>query len=253
MTKDNLQNISYPEQVKIYSKKIKQNIILKNFYQSNYNKIVDIVYKNFDRNENIQIVEIGCGPSFLKDIYQNTLYTDIESHDNCDLVVDATNMPFEDEGIDVFFLHNVFHHIPNIEKFFLEARRCLKKNGIIYIIDPHNSFFSKFIYKYFHHEIFDTKSNWKFISKNPQTDSNQALAWIVFTRDINQFNTKFVDLKLIQKKYFSFLTYIVSGGVNNNLKLPIFFLKLSNLFEKIFKLFMKKYLALFCEILIKKL
>ena len=114
MKKDNLQNISYPQQVKIYSKKIKQNIILKNFYQSNYNKIVDIVYKNFDRNENIQIVEIGCGPSFLKDIYQNTLYTDIESHDNCDLVVDATNMPFENEGIDVFLLHNFFHHIPNI-------------------------------------------------------------------------------------------------------------------------------------------
>ena len=89
---------------------------------------------------------MGCGPSFLKEVYPNTLYTDIEKHDNCDLVVDARKMPFNDESVNIFFLHNVFHHISNIEIFFKEAKRCLKKNGLIYIIDPHNSYFSKSIH-----------------------------------------------------------------------------------------------------------
>ena len=34
-------------------------------------------------------------------------------------------MPFENESIDIFFLHNVFHHIPDIEKFFNEVRTDL--------------------------------------------------------------------------------------------------------------------------------
>ena len=253
MKKNNIHNIPYHLQVLNYSKIIKQNLILKNFYKINYDKIVKIIDKNFENNKQVQIIELGCGPSFLKEVYPNTIYTDIESHQNCDLVVNAIDMPFDDESINFFFLHNVFHHIPNIEKFLVEAKRCLKKGGLIYIIDPHYSYFSKLIYKYFHHEKFETSLSWKFESNNPQQDSNQALAWIVFERDYDLFKKKFKNFQIIDKKYFSFLTYIISGGFNHNFNLPILFFKISVFFEKIFKFFMKKYLGLFCEILIKKL
>jgi len=252
LKKNNIHNIPYYLQVINYSKIINKNFILKNFYKNNYNKILHIIDKNFDKNKDIQVVEIGCGPSFLKDVYPNTLCTDIEKHDNCDLVVDALNMKFKEESVDIFFLHNVFHHIPDVEKFLNDAKKALKKGGLIYIIDPHKSFFSKIIYKYFHHEKFDTSSTWKFKSEDPQLDSNQALAWIVFERDLDLFKIKFKNLEIIEKNYFSFLTYIVSGGLNYNLKIPLIFFKISVTFEKIFKPLMRKYLGLFCEILIKK-
>lgn len=253
MKKNNIHNIPYHLQVINYSKIFEQNRILKKFYENNYKKLTQIIDNHFDKDQKIQITEIGCGPSFLKDIYPNTLYTDVEEHKNCDLVVDALNMPFKNESIDVFFLHNVFHHIPDIEKFFIEVKRTLKKDGIIYIIDPHNSIFSKIIYKFFHHERFDTSASWKFHSNNPQIDSNQALAWIIFERDVKLFESKFNNLKILEKKYFSFLTYIVSGGLNYNSKVPNIFFKISIFLEKVLKLLMKRYLGLFCEILIKKL
>ena len=45
---------------------------------------------------------MGCGPSFLKQFHENTIYTDIELHDNCDLIVDAQKMPFENNSIVSF-------------------------------------------------------------------------------------------------------------------------------------------------------
>ena len=44
-------------------------------------------------------------------------------------------MPFENNSIDVFFLQNVFHHIPDINNFLREADRCLKKNGYFLIME----------------------------------------------------------------------------------------------------------------------
>ena len=56
--------------------------------------------KHFFKNKNPIIIELGCGPSFLKEVYPNTIYTDIDKHENCDLVVNATDMPFENESIN---------------------------------------------------------------------------------------------------------------------------------------------------------
>ena len=249
--KKNNNKITYSEQINHYSKIIKQNFALFKFYQDNYK----LFLRKLDRLDmsNPKVIELGCGPSFLKQFYKNTIYTDIELHDNCDLIVDAQKMPFENNSIDVFFLQNVFHHIPDINKFLKEADRCLKKNGIVYIIDPHNSLFSSIVYKFFHHEEFDVKGKWTFLSKNPQNDSNQALSWIVFERDLKQFNDKFPKFNIIHKSYFSFLSYIITGGLNHNFKLPKLFVKIIDIFEVLLRSFMKKFLGLYCCVILKKL
>ena len=64
MKKNNIHNIPYYLQVLNYSKIIEQNHILKKFYENNYNKITQIIDKHFDKDQKIQIIEIGCGPSF---------------------------------------------------------------------------------------------------------------------------------------------------------------------------------------------
>ena len=64
MKKNNIHNIPYHLQVINYSKIIEQNRILKKFYENNYKKLTQIIDNHFDKDQKIQITEIGCGPSF---------------------------------------------------------------------------------------------------------------------------------------------------------------------------------------------
>ena len=251
MTKNKISELQYDLQVQSYIEILDKNYLLKQFYSKNYEDFNYFLKSNHIINP--AILEIGCGPSFLKKYYPNLISSDIEKHSNCDFIANAKDLPFDKESIDVIFLHNVFHHIDDIDKFFKQADKCLRKNGIIYLIDPNYSCFSKIIYKYFHHEKFDLNADWKFNSSNPQLDSNQALSWIVFERDIEIFKNRYPNFKIIEKKSFSFLTYLLSGGFNYNINLPKFLCKIIFKIDNYLSFFMKNYLGLFQKIIIKKL
>ena len=72
-----------------------------------------------------------------------------------DLTINAERLPFTDKSLDVIILLNVIHHITNSEKFLTECHRVLKYDGQILLIEPANTWFSRIIYKNFHHEDFD--------------------------------------------------------------------------------------------------
>lgn len=50
--------------------------------------------------------------------------------------IDATNMPFENESIDVILSNHVMEHIPNESLFLKEMYRVLKNNGTIFLTIP---------------------------------------------------------------------------------------------------------------------
>jgi len=106
------------------------------------------------------LVELGSGGGFIKDVIGSAITSDILELPNVDKVFSAVEMPFEQESVDAFFMIDVLHHIADPRAFFTEAMRCLKVAGKIVMIEPANTLFSRFIYKNFHHEAFDTKSNW---------------------------------------------------------------------------------------------
>lgn len=191
---------------------IKSKEFLRAFYLENYS-----AFKQ--KLESVQmegkIVELGCGATCIKEILPEAVTTDVFEHDYCDLVVDATAMPFEDQSIKAFFLMNVFHHIPDVNKFLAEASRCLKTGGIIYISDQHVGIISHFILKYAHNEYFDSKAdNYSFTSINPLNSANGALTWMVFKRD----NAKILsdkNLKMELYEPFAPLMYWLLGGLKN--------------------------------------
>jgi ubiquinone/menaquinone biosynthesis C-methylase UbiE len=59
---------------------------------------------------------------------------DIEFH-----VIDALNLPFQDEEFDIIYGSAIVHHLEDLDKFFSEVYRCLKKDGICRFIDEANS------------------------------------------------------------------------------------------------------------------
>ena len=90
------------------------------------------------------------------------------------------------------------------------------------MIEPGKSPFSRFIYKTFHHEDFDDKTDWTFPATGPLSGSNQALPFIVFTRDKEIFEKEFPLLEVEKLSLHSGLRYLVSGGVSRKQMVPDF-------------------------------
>ena len=176
-----------------------------------------------------QIVEIGSGASFAKQIMPEMVATDILPYRSVDVVVDAMEMPFKDRSLRAIFMLNTLHHIPDAKRFFSEARRCLRPNGRILIIDQYLGWLSYWIYKYAHHEPFNVKAaEWNFKSTGPLSGANGALCWIIFFRDREKFKQLFPELYIERIKPHTPLCYWLAGGLKPWSLLPPNFFRLAS-------------------------
>lgn len=171
------------------------------------------------------LVELGSGAGFIKEVISNAITSDILELPNVDKVFSALKMPFEKASVDAFFMFDVLHHITDPGAFFREALRCLKIGGRIVMIEPANTLWSRFIYKNFHHELFDTQAKWEFGSlqeTGPLSDGNGALPWIIFSRDRRIFENEFPSLRIVRMRNHTPLRYLLSGGLTLRQLVPSF-------------------------------
>lgn len=95
-----------------------------------------------------KILDLGCGNGRLTEIFKD-LSIDYTGADISDTLlsiakskyptqkfqkIDFLSLPFEDASFDKIYCLSVFHHIPSVkyrEQFLAEARRVLKKDGIM--------------------------------------------------------------------------------------------------------------------------
>ena len=136
------------------------------------------------------------------------------------------------------------------ELFLRSAEKSLLIGGRIIMIEPSNNYWSRFVYKLIGHEPFDTRQiEWKFESKDPLLDSNQALSWIIFERDYQKFKNLFPRFSLIQKKNMMPFSYLLSGGHSFNTRIG----KLIRITRSFEKFFFDKYLGMFNLICLEKI
>lgn len=226
---------------------ILQKKFLKKIYLHWYKTFAGIAPTN-----NLPVLEIGSGGGFLKEVLPNVITSDILPLPNVDKVFSAEEMPFDNNSLSGIVMLNVFHHIPRPYLFLKEAERCLAKGGKIVMIEPANSALGRFIYKRFHHEPFDETAGREIAAGKPLSNSNQALPYIYFERDIRQFATDFPKLKINSVRYHSPFSYVLSGGVSRSAMLPAFCLPLVFFAEFLFSPFNKQ-IGLFCTIEVEKL
>lgn len=242
-------HLDLPETTLQHREIILSKPFLKRIYVDWYNAFKSYCEKNA---ANGKIVEIGSGGGFLKEIYPEVITSDIMPLSVCDMQFSAEAMPFEDHSLKAIFMLNVLHHIPNNEQFFSEAQRTLTKGGFIYMIEPATTWFSKIIYKNFHHEPFDeTVKEWKFASKGPLSDANGALPFIIFQRDYEKFKQLFPELELIAFQYHTPLKYLLSGGLSKPSLVPYFLYGFLTFTEKLLSFLFPKF-ALFQTIIVRK-
>lgn len=197
-------------------------------------------------------LEIGSGGGFLKEVFPEVITSDVVALPDMDMVVNAEELPFTEKELGCIMMLNVFHHIPRPWIFLKEAERCLVKGGKIVMIEPANSTFGRFIYKRFHHEPFDEKGGREIETGHRMSSSNQALPYIYFERDLEQFKKDFPSLKINKVKYHSPMLYLISGGVSRSAMFPFFTYGFFSLIEKMMLPFGRQ-AGLFCTVEIEKI
>ncbi len=207
-----------PHTTELHAKIIQQKMFLKKLY-------IDF-YKQFkagiDQPANKMMVELGSGGGFIKDIMPNVITSDVLELTSVDMVFSATKMPFENSTIDGFFMIDVLHHIADSRAFFAEVCRCLKTSGKIVMIEPANTLWARFIYKNFHHELFDEQAQWQLNGTGPLSNANGAIPWIIFSRDREVFEKEFPSLRIVAIHNHTPLRYLLSGGLTLHQLVPSF-------------------------------
>jgi hypothetical protein len=210
-------------------------------------------FLNIDNIPNKMILEIGSGASPLKIFYSHVLTSDILPLDYLDFVFDCHEIDRQ-EGIynlslDVITLTNVLHHLKDPIEFLVKAHPKLKKKGKIVLTEPFFSSVSTVIYKYIHHEAVDCRIKEPRLehTEGPLSSANQILPYLIFFRndEWNRMLSKMYYFPVTNIRFFSCLSYFLTGGFSRNIPVPhsiyksLFSvdLKLSRRFPKIFASF----------------
>lgn len=162
-------------------------------------------------------VELGAGVAPMRDSYPDVLATDVVPSANLDRALDAQHMNLPAESVRAFFLQNCFHHFPDPDQFFRELERVLQPGGGAVMIEPYHGPFASFLYKrLFKTEGFDKHAPaWTVEAHGPMNGANQALSYVVFVRDLRQFEQKHPGLEVVRRQPLgNYVKYLLSGGLN---------------------------------------
>ncbi len=225
--------IDSPELISVRRKILLKKKFLKKIYEEWY-----LLIKERLPESNSPVLEIGSGAGFFREFSgSNVITSEILQADGVDLVFDACKgIPFKNKSLSAVVMTDVLHHLPDTVRFFSEAERVLENSGKIIMIEPWVTGWSKFIFKNFHHEPFDTSSaDWNFASSGPLSGANGALPWIIFKRDFLRFKNSFPNLTVRDIRLMMPFRYLVSGGFSIPSVLPSQLFGLSKFIESAIK------------------
>ncbi|QKV63224.1 methyltransferase domain-containing protein [Pseudomonas sp. 43A] len=222
------------ERIELHSKVLETKQMLKEVFVEFHHSFHELAARHIPA-KGLE-VELGAGVAPMRDTYRQVLATDIVAAPYLDQVVDAQNMELDDAGVAVFYGQNCFHHFPEPDLFFNEVKRTLKPGGGLILIEPYYGPLASTLYKrMFKSEGFDKAyGSWNTPATGPMNGANQALSFLVFIRDKEEFDRKHPSLEIVHQEVCNnYLRYLISGGLNFRQLLPNFCTPLIKLLEKI--------------------
>jgi SAM-dependent methyltransferase len=166
-------------------------------------------------------LELGSGAGFLGECVPHVVTSDVLPIPGIDVVLDAGRLPFGAGRLRAVVMTNVLHHLPDVGAFFREAARVVRVGGVIVMLEPWNTPWSRFVYRRLHHEPFEPDAaEWRVASGGPLSGANGALPWIVFERDRARFEREFPMWRVQSIRCTMPLRYLLSGGVSMRSLMP---------------------------------
>lgn len=173
------------------------------------------IQESIPLSDNPKMIEIGSGPGPSRSLGHQWIRSDIRASENVMVVNRAERLPFADDSLDAIVLKDVWHHIPDINAFLVEGHRVLKHGGVIAAFDPYWSALGRLVYRYLHHEPWDTKAERWTLETNDPADSNQALSYLMLRRDRDLFDELWGDKFFITERGRHIgPSFLLSGGVS---------------------------------------
>jgi len=210
-------DLDSPETTVLRRQIIQGKSFLKKFYHECYLSIA----QSLPNHINGPVVELGSGAGFLKEYIPNLFTSEIIKIQDVDLILDGTNLPFSTDALKGIVMIDVLHHMPNVASFFSDAAACIKPGGVIIIIEPWSTLWSRFVYRHLHHEPFELGvKDWKLPAGGPLSQANSALPWIIFERDRKKFDKEFPQFQVKEIMLNFPFCYILSGGVSLRSMIP---------------------------------
>jgi len=182
--------------------------LLRSVYEEWYSQIASAVPDGSG-----YVIELGSGGDRLRDYLPDLIVTDVLWYRGLDVCANAESLPIGNKRLRAIVMINVLHHVPNPRAFFSEAIRCLAPGGVIAMVEPWVTQWSRLVYSLVRHERFDARAlEWGFRSSNPMASSNQALPWIIAERDRSVFEASFPALEIQEIRVQHPFRYLISGG-----------------------------------------
>lgn len=205
---------------------IQKKPFLKAIYSEWYQRIVEALpIKN-------KVLELGSGAGFFPEYLPQIITSEVFRVPGVGLIADACALPLPDFSLDAIVMTDVFHHIPNVDRFLSEATRCIRPGGKIVMIEPWRTPWSEWVYTNLHPEPFQPDSGWEIPSSGPLSGANGALPWIVFERDRAIFEAQFPQWRIVGIEPMMPISYLLSGGVSLRALIPGWMYQLVRAFER---------------------
>jgi len=240
-------NLDNPETTVIKRRIIQGKPFLKRLYRSFYDELLNLG-KGAPPGP---AVEFGSGPGFLKDLDPAVFASDVFCIPGLDLNFSAGHVPFKNNSLSCILMVDVFHHLPDPLAFLKEAERCLVRGGRVIMIEPFNSLFGRFVYRYLHQEPFEPEGDWNPRGEGPLSRANSALPWIIFSRDRKRFEQECPGMKIKTIRPHTPFAYLFSGGLSYRTLLPGFLFRPVRWMERVLSPF-RTHLSMFGTICLEK-
>ncbi|MFN8542837.1 MAG: class I SAM-dependent methyltransferase [Candidatus Binatia bacterium] len=160
------------------------------------------------------LIEVGCGPGFMKELWPEVLATDVVASPYAERVVDAAALPFADGEVATIVLLDVFHHLPAPHRFLREVARTLRGGGRLLLVEPWLGLAGRVFYRWIHHEgcdpRVDPEAPWTAAGKDPM-DGNAALPWLYF-RPGGWLERSGLPLRILRRERIAALPWLLTGG-----------------------------------------
>ena len=216
-----------------------------------YKQLYSEQFKGFPDFSQKNILEVGSGTSPLKLFYSHVKTSDIMELEYLDFVFNAEEIDtftlIPDNSLDIISLTNVLHHLRNPCEFLIKAAKKLKAGGMVIFTEPYVSVLSKPLYLYFHYESTDLHVKKPELPEvqGPLSSANNALPYLIFNGPWADALRSTYDFSNKDRRYFSSLSYMATGGIRRNFRIPTFIYKpffyldlgFSRLFPKLFASF----------------
>lgn len=198
------------------------------------------------------VLELGSGAGFLSDFVPGLIASEVFYWPGVHAVLDGLQLPFAAGALRGIVMIDVLHHLPQPRRFFTEAMRCVRPGGVIVMIEPWVTPWSRLVYTRLHHESLRPEAlQWEFPTRGPLSGANVALPWIIFARDRAQFEQEFPEWQIEMIKPGMPFRYLVCGGVSLRSLMPDWSFGLWRGLENALWRWMNK-LAMFAQIVLRR-